>query len=607
MQTLAQSGFLKALGWSLINSLWQMALLWLVYFIITFNSKKFSAAVRHSLAAILLCAGVVWFIFSFGYYYVNSESGNNIFPAFFLTQNSLLAGLNNLIILVNQLLPYCACVYLFFLVFHFVKYSRYFFHSQKLVNEGLYRMDPQLRMFVDEISHRLGIKKKVEVFLSEIADSPMTIGFLRYIILIPLATINNLSTQQVEAILLHELAHIKRNDYLLNLIITVVEMLFFFNPFCRLFINVIRKERENSCDDLVLQFKYDPHVYVTALLCLERSRHTYHPMAMAATGKNNKLLLLRVKRITGQKISQPRIKSKFVFFFLFSIIAGCMLQLQFKMLPAVFHVTVSKTNNKKNSGGNEIQNIVYTSSPVIEKSRPHKTSTSKKEENESINEDVSNSEDQNLVAVNSGQTEDQANNENVIAANQYETIDYSIQTPKVAVSPAENLGLSDYYPYVPRSSFTYEIVPDSSSPQTTILSQEELDANQTLEKSLKALEAIDWKKIEKEMSGEKNVAVNIRKLKTELRRSLITLNWKKINKDAEASAGVDADASRINNDIQMQLEALENLKTKDQLQAKKLEGEIFQNKIKLQQNYLQKQRQALKKITVSKGKKVVYI
>src|SRR5580698_8885992 len=185
MQTLAQSGFLKALGWSLINSLWQMAFLRLVYFIITLNSKKFSAAVRHSIAAIFLSAGLAWFSYSFGYYYINSESGNNIFRAFFITQNSLLAGFNNLRNFANLLLPYCACVYLFFLAFHLVKYSRYFFHSQKLVNEGLYRMNPELRMFVEEISHRLGIKKKVEVFLSEIADSPMTIGFLKYIILVP--------------------------------------------------------------------------------------------------------------------------------------------------------------------------------------------------------------------------------------------------------------------------------------------------------------------------------------------------------------------------------------------------------------------------------------
>src|SRR5277367_2145115 len=194
MQTLAQSIFLKALGWSLINSLWQMALLWLIYFIITFNSRKFTAAARHSFAAVLLCAGVAWFIFSFNYYCINIQSGINITSLFLISNaNVLLSVVSKLINIINQLLPYCACIYLLALAFHFVKYSRYFFHTGKLTNEGLHKMNHQMRLFTEEIALRLGIQKKVQIFLSDMADSPMTIGFLKYIILIPLATINNLS------------------------------------------------------------------------------------------------------------------------------------------------------------------------------------------------------------------------------------------------------------------------------------------------------------------------------------------------------------------------------------------------------------------------------
>src|SRR5579862_2288041 len=143
MQTLAHSAFLKALGWSLMNSLWQMALLWVIYFVITLNAKKFSAAIRHSISVILLSAGFVWFIFSFGYYYVNSGSGNNIYPAFFYSQPGLLSVCHDVTGLIILLLPYGACVYLLFLGFHLLQYARYFFHSQKLVNEGLYRMNPE--------------------------------------------------------------------------------------------------------------------------------------------------------------------------------------------------------------------------------------------------------------------------------------------------------------------------------------------------------------------------------------------------------------------------------------------------------------------------------
>jgi hypothetical protein len=126
------------------------------------------------------------------------------------------------------------------------------------------------------------------------------------VILLPLAICSNLTTAQVEAILIHELAHIRRNDFLLNLVVTLLEGLFFFNPFVRRLIADLRKEREHCCDDQVLQFCYDPHSYVSALLAVASSdRQT--ALAMAATGgSNDQLLLQRAKRIlmkqrTGDK------------------------------------------------------------------------------------------------------------------------------------------------------------------------------------------------------------------------------------------------------------------------------------------------------------------
>ncbi len=601
MQTLAQSVFLKALGWSLINSLWQMALLWVIYFIITFNLRKFTAAARHSFAALLLCAGVAWFIFSFIYYCINSRSGINITSLFLISNaNVLLSVVSKVINIINQLLPYCACIYLLVLAFHFVKYSRYFFHTNKLMNEGLYKMNHQMRLFTEEIALRLGIQKKVQIFLSDIADSPMTIGFLKYIILIPLATINNLSTQQVEAILLHELAHIKRNDYLLNLMITVVEMLFFFNPFSRLFINTIKKERENSCDDLVMQFNYDPHVYVSALLSLEKSRHNYHPIAMAATGKNNKLLLQRVKRITGQKISQPRIKAKFIFFFLFSIIAGCIMQFQFKIIPAVFHTAASPTQNKKSN--NEILQAVYLSSPASEKNKVAKTSRVNKEKNKPETNDaaINNSEDENLVYVNNDQTDDQTTDENVVTANQSAAINFSMPAPRTNELQQESMAQSAY-PYVPKSSFSFEIVPDTPSSENNIVQAGDMNAKEAMKNSLKVLEEVDWKKIEKEMTdNEKNIALNIKRLKTKLNRSLTRVDLQKINKIVESSSNDLADENRVKGDIQIQTEALDDLKSKNLLQAQILQEQILQNQIKLQQTYFRKRQLMLKKINIVK-------
>ena len=186
----------------------------------------------------------------------------------------------------------------------------------------MYKIKPELRLFTNTVSVQMGIRRKVAVWLSSIVDSPMTIGFLKPVILIPIATINHLTTEQVESILLHELTHIKRNDYLVNLFVTIQGIIFFFNPFSRIFINTIKKEREHCCDDVVMQFQYKPYAYASALLSLEKTRHQHHQLAMAAIGKSNHLLLERVKRVTGHSHIDRRYSLPLICFFLFALTIG---------------------------------------------------------------------------------------------------------------------------------------------------------------------------------------------------------------------------------------------------------------------------------------------
>jgi hypothetical protein len=126
---------------------------------------------------------------------------------------------------------------------------------------------------------------------------------------------NNLTTQQMEAVLLHELAHIKRYDYLIILIVNYIQSVLYFNPFVKAFAQTIESERERSCDEMVIQFQYDPHNYATALLTLEKYNTLSQNMAIAAAGKND--LFNRVERILN-------IDSKPVFTFhkLAGLVAG---------------------------------------------------------------------------------------------------------------------------------------------------------------------------------------------------------------------------------------------------------------------------------------------
>ena len=103
-------------------------------------------------------------------------------------------------------------------------------------------------------------------------DVPCMMGYFKPVILLPFTLSTYLSAEEVEAILLHELAHIKRGDYLVNLLQQVIGILLFFNP-CMLLINkIINEERENCCDDLVVEATASPLIYAKALFKLEQTR-----------------------------------------------------------------------------------------------------------------------------------------------------------------------------------------------------------------------------------------------------------------------------------------------------------------------------------------------
>src|SRR4029077_2528611 len=119
---------------------------------------------------------------------------------------------------------------------------------QVIRSYGLSRADVQLRMFVQKIAVRMDIRKPVYVWMSEMVSSPVTIGYLKPMVLVPMAAVNHLTTQQIEAVLLHELSHIKRYDYFINLLTRLIQTVLYFNPFVKAFVRIFEREREKSCD-----------------------------------------------------------------------------------------------------------------------------------------------------------------------------------------------------------------------------------------------------------------------------------------------------------------------------------------------------------------------
>jgi len=127
-----------------------------------------------------------------------------------------------------------------------------------------------------------------------LAQTPVVMGCLRPVILVPIGMLAAMPAGQIEAILIHELAHIRRRDYLTNLLQTVVEGFLFYHPAVWWISSVIRAERENCCDDLVVAINGNAREYATALIALEENRWAANQAALAATGG---LLMKRVRRL----------------------------------------------------------------------------------------------------------------------------------------------------------------------------------------------------------------------------------------------------------------------------------------------------------------------
>ena len=146
------------------------------------------------------------------------------------------------------------------------------------------------------LAGKLGIKRAVKLFESGLVSVPMVTGVLSPIIFVPLGFFANLPAEQIEAILLHELAHIKRRDYLVNLFQSFGENIYFFNPAVIWISALIREEREHCCDDLAISVLQNQSSFIQALVSFQEYKIFSASPAMAFPGRKNHLLD-RIKRI----------------------------------------------------------------------------------------------------------------------------------------------------------------------------------------------------------------------------------------------------------------------------------------------------------------------
>lgn len=303
---LLPENWLHALGATLFHSLWLGILLALASGLVMFSTRKSTATLRYNLLTICLCLFVVSVFVVFGselqkplpvtghaeINHVSKISHDTRInqPAIKDVQYNMSSGLNSLVALWNSYAYQIVLIWFFIICIKSIQLLVGLNGIHYLRNNKTHPAGAKWEAKIEILAQRLGIDQKIQIVQSGIAKMPMVVGHFKPLVLVPLGLLSGLSNDEVEAILAHELAHIKRRDYLVNVLQSFIEIVFFFNPAVLWVSNLIKIEREHCCDDLAIDCINDRKNYVQALISCQEFKENSPAFAMAVTGKKNNLL-----------------------------------------------------------------------------------------------------------------------------------------------------------------------------------------------------------------------------------------------------------------------------------------------------------------------------
>jgi beta-lactamase regulating signal transducer with metallopeptidase domain len=299
---------LHALGWTLVHSIWQLLLVAGVLWIALKLARKSPSALSYGMGVGALLFSFFVTAATFIYVWTRSEgvpllsseagilseSSMNSTPSFdwevWLAQGIFWTE-QNLSLLVNFWF-FGAVLFLFRLIAQLTEVRKLRKNSQPFENL-------EIQTLTDRLVISLGIRRKIEVRTTERAHSPVTFGVLTPVILLPAALVFQLSPAHLEAVIAHELAHVKRNDYLSNLLLSTLEVLFFFHPCYWWMSQTVKELRENAADELALKAGISSTDLANALAEVLQFASHHPPELSLAAGKKRNPTLLRIKRMLG--------------------------------------------------------------------------------------------------------------------------------------------------------------------------------------------------------------------------------------------------------------------------------------------------------------------
>jgi beta-lactamase regulating signal transducer with metallopeptidase domain len=284
----------QAICWTLVHSLWQGLVFAMAAGLMMLLTRRASAAVRYNILCglfllfLLVCAGT--------FLYEWRVTGEAVVPDVLV----FMGGVRGWTVALGS---YCSehavpivWVWLFVFTVKTLRMLGSLLYTQRLSHYGISAAPAGWQQKVDDLSRQLGIRKAVKLVESRIVKMPLVTGHWRPMIFMPLGLLTGLPEGEIEAVLLHELAHIRRNDYLINFVQHVAGNLLFFNPGFLWMSALLRDERENCCDDIAIARTRDRVQFVRALISFKEYDLGMSQLATAFPARKNQLLK-RVSRI----------------------------------------------------------------------------------------------------------------------------------------------------------------------------------------------------------------------------------------------------------------------------------------------------------------------
>ena len=308
-----------ALGWTLLHFCWQGVVIAIAFAIVDRLTRRKLAATRYfvALCAFALMPLVVAITFA-NEMRSAPENPNVLISHSFTNASALKAGLKSgipaFIVPVSeerkawitarteQVLPWVDGMWMLGVLLLAMRSIGGWFHLQSLRKRARWAVPPLVQVGFRRMCNKLLVAGEITLRVSNEVLSPMAMGVWRKTVIIPVSIMMRVPLEELEAIFAHELAHIKRWDYVTNLIQTAVESVLFFHPAVWWISRLLRERREVCCDEIAVRSCADAVLYARALLRLEEQRSADTQLAVALVGSNGSLLR-RVSRVLGEGIS----------------------------------------------------------------------------------------------------------------------------------------------------------------------------------------------------------------------------------------------------------------------------------------------------------------